>query len=411
MENQEQKSQSENTLLEEPLVLSVEPLPSPYKAVIELSFDVLREKFDEYWRENEVDTLAKYPVHAKKEKGGKVPTAKKLLENNVPLNKLYARVLFDVLRDSVADVFFVEHVGLNNFKKGQNAEITGIFYTYPELELEEPISYKVKRVFSQDANEQWENRKLELQHKYKVKTPYEGEDIREDHDILMDIHASCEGEPHEQGTFHRQWVEWKLLNIPKLKEELLKHKKGDLFEISYELDPKKAPEMEGKTVEAQVKIYELQTVEYPEVDDSLAKQESFDSLEELEKTFKEEYARYMQQAEKSVIADHLINEILTKSRIPLLPTNWVKSALNTIIEQNIMQFGGDKEKLMNAVGATTEERLHEIFKAQVHRDALQILAVRKYADMHKLDVPEEDNEDIFRHMMDHVEWVEEDDNA
>jgi len=412
MENQEQKSQSETTVdLEQPYVASLEPLPSPYRAVIEFSSKKLRKLFDDYWRENEVDILAKYPVQAKKEKGGKVPTAKKLLENNIPLNKLYAQVLFDVVIDTVDSVFYVEYVNLANFVKNDVSEITSVFYTYPELELQEPISYEVKPAFDYDPDTQWEQRKLVLQHKHKKTAPCDDEEVKENHSILLDIHASCEGEPHAEGTFHRQWVEWKMLNVPKLKEELLQHKKGDLFEISYELDPTKAPDMEGKTIDAHVKIYELQTVEYPEIDDEIAKKEGFDSIAELEKIFREEYENYISQARKALVADHMINEILTKSKIPLLPAKWVQFATENIIEQNSLQFGGDRKKLMNAVGATTEERLHEIFKAQAHREALTILAVRKYADMHGLDRPEEDNEDIFRHMMDHVEWVEESDNA
>jgi trigger factor len=405
-ENPEQKLQSVDTPegekkpLKEPVI---EALAAPHRVVIWFEYDELKELFDAHWEKYGERIIAKTGVKAR------TPSkARKIAEKQFKHSRIYGEVLSDIVYDTVDDdVMFLEGMELFNFDpKSDDLHLVAVFYYVPKLEMDGEINWEIERPPLPPEEEEMERRLKQIQRQYRTEASVEDDDavIEENHEILMDVTASIEGQPYQMGSFQGQWMELKTLHYEELKEALLGRKKGDLFEV--EFPARYDAEVNGKTVLAQVKVHDLKVITYPDINDDLAKDDGYEDLADFKKRFHDDYSKYVKNAETSTVVDNVLHQIMTHSVIPLFPQEWINKNVERMIAEHVAKNEGDKRKAMKAIHAPDEATLFEMMKGQLYREYLQQLASKAYCEMHDLDSPSSEggSDAMFENMLGQVKW-------
>jgi FKBP-type peptidyl-prolyl cis-trans isomerase (trigger factor) len=396
MENQEQNSQSGSIKEKKSLPeIITESMATPFRSIVPFDYEQLRADFDEYWEMHGQLLERKFKFKGKKIKGGRAKKSKDYLEKTVGYTQLYGEVLWHAALEQLGNPLFFTMIKLESFTPERTFAIC-VYYKYPTIDLKESIDFKLERQVEYDKEKAWGKRCQELQHQYRTTSSYEGEGmVNETQQVLLDLTASCEGKPYPTATTQGMWFDVSTVRIKSLKEALIKHKKGDLFEVLFDNE-------EEKCVAIQVKIHDVHDIQVPQVDDELAKDAGFDDLNTLQTKFYEEYDAYVKNAEESQACDHILTEIVTKSEIGPVPNEYVNLNVDRSIKDFIQNHRGNKNKAMKSIGAKDENDMRHLFIGQVHRDLYQKLAMRYYAEKYELDP--EDTNGILSDMRKRIIW-------
>ncbi len=376
----EQKSVSDSTPAPpDKYPVLVKALPQPFRVVIAVPSDDLKEEFDNYYTKNENQLLQKFPVlvKGKKVKGGRMRGTQKRMEDNTGITNLYSGILTDLVIDHTENLLFIDGVDLQGYEPGSTAQLVAVCYYYPDLEFEGELDYHCEEPVKRTLEEAWEDRKIELSYKYETfEDLSEDTVLAEDQQVLVDLIASKDGEPYADGTFRRKWISLSMLP-PVLKDSLLAHKVGDLYELSYAM-----PDLAGGgeiNIDSHVKIYGVRMQIPAEVADDIAKKEGFDTLDQLRDQFDVEFGEYVERARHSTALSHLVDQIIRNSIIPEFPAAWLQINIENRVKDHVANFDGDIERAMVQIGAKSEEEMVQRFKGSLFRETLQTLAVRYFA--------------------------------
>jgi FKBP-type peptidyl-prolyl cis-trans isomerase (trigger factor) len=398
MENLEQKSKSEDTCLKTEYKVEIEGLPQPYRAFIDVPYADLRQKFDEFYKAHEFEFLKKYPVKGKKSKNGKIKQAQKMLEGSVGVRTLYMDVLSDIIIENVENIMFLEGVNLLSFEPDKECKILAVYYYYPRLEIIHDVDYTCDTPVRQTEEQAWEDRKKELAFKHKIYKDWELDKIEPACDVLLDVIASSDGQPNDEVSFRGKWVIAE--NLPTaLKDAIIAHRKGDLFELSYEV-PKVGTDEKIK-VDAHVKIHAVRELILPEIDDDLAQVEKFENLEHLRRQFSTEYEEYVERAKESVAFNHIIDQFMRCSKHPELPDSYLRVNTQQRIDQHIRQCGNDKDKAIAVTGSKTEDEMYRKFRFYTIQETYKLLVMREFAFLHNIA---SDDPVLVNEMVSAIDW-------
>ena len=230
---------------------------------------------------------------------------------------------------------------------------------------------------------------------YSVET-YEGEEINnENHEVQVDIITSKNGVPDEGSTVRKQWLELSKFGVDEITESIISHKRGDLFEISYKLHE--------EDINAQIKIHDVRVVSYPTINNDLAIDEGFDSVEVMREKCLENYRVRIKNLQEGFVVDSIIDQIATQSNIPPLPNEWIEISAKNTMTEHIKRMGGDKRKVMTSIGATDEGDMLRKFMSHIFRDTVQSMSLRAY--IQKFEINDKESDAIANHMMENVKWI------
>lgn len=389
-----------------------EMLAVPYRAEFLVPYADLKQLFDEYWEKRHEDLINHYKHNVKKSKGGKInpDKARKMLEANVKPGKLYqeaiAAFLIDQLKEKDKDVLHLDALDFYDYEEGKDAQIIGVVYYYPELSVANPeaLVYQATRPFTSDVEKAWRGKQQELKHKYKKVSEVELTEgvVQDNYELLLDVIASCDGQPYKEGTIRGQWLEIRTL-FEAFRKSFANKNIGDLFETDFDMNGID-PDTKGKPVHATVKIFKAREIIYREVDDSIAKEEGSASLADLQTKFEKEYNDYVNNCLKGTAADAIINTILQNSTREPLPDRWVELCTDRLIAKHVSQFGGDKTKAMSVVGAKDDDNFRRMFMGEVFRDILRVLATKWYKKYYNIGKGTDD--ELYADMMKRINWIE-----
>jgi len=372
----------------------VEPMACPYRAIIKVSYDSLREKFDTFWGTNGSFIVEKVGYKGKKHKGGLVDLveAKTYLESHLGVNKLYRQVLVELALTYLTEKYeevgskpmFIERINLNSvFAPDQELYVLCIFYFWPKLMYSgDPLTFNFVRPRSRSGEAETERRLKQIASQFPVIASVEGDDITSEMEVLYDVIASVNSEPYEEGTLRKQWNSVAQIESPALKDALLSHKKGDLFECSFT--------HKDVDITAHIKIYDTRIVKERDLDDPelyvLAK---LGDRESYTKRVCDEFATYMDQVEAQTGFDDVLNGLTLNSTIEPIPQKWIDLNTDHMKNEHIAKNGGDKEKALRVLNVENEEKLIQLFEQHVLRSAITQMAVNYYSYEYKVEATAE----------------------
>lgn len=375
--------------------MKIDPLATPYRAVFEdLDYGILRSMFNEYWEVNQNSIISTYKVKGKKSKGGKQNSAQAMMENTIGIKKLYGSVIVNWAVDKIKDVLHIEGFDIYGFEEGNKPIIAIMFYYVPKIDMPE-INFEMKKPFEEvDEDKEWNGYCDHLKLQNRILADYEGDDINSNSNVLVDVIATMDNKPYDDETMRMQWLDVSRYHNKMLVEDILKHKKGDLFESEWLRG--------GLVVKAQVKIHALQTISYPEINDELAKDMNFDSLMEMKHDFISKLRERSKNIKERYVVDNIVNEIVSKSSIPHIPDKWIDIRADMIMRDHIKNNNNNIKKSMMSVGARTEDQMKDKFKSVILQEIVKKIAINAY--IIKYNVKEEEKE-IIDHMIGQVKWM------
>jgi len=404
-EAEEKVSNEQEGLLTKGPILN--PLAPPWQLVDWFKYEDLKERFDAYWKKHEANLIEKYKIKGKMGKGGRMANAQRIAEKSIPVGHLYGDCVYDLLNERLSDeVLFIEGMQFFDYRPGKVVEFVGVVYFVPKLETDiSSINWACKQPPLPSEEKQYQIRLKELQRQYRSLEDDPGGVITVDSNVLIDLTARIEGKPYVGGSVQGQWVEVAGIPISELRDHLIGHSVNDLFECEYPAN-KHDSEYGGKSVQATIKIHNLQQITMPKVDDDLAKDAGFDDLVIFKKRFKKDYQKYVDQALKSTVTDHMVTQVIQNSKLPPLPQQWVDLNIKRMADQYIKRCDGNKKAAMASIGIKSEEAFKECFKGQFYSDFMRKLALGKYEELYEVKI---DTDEFYQDMIERVRWVNADD--
>lgn len=413
LETQEQSLKSEDTS-PQTIDVVIEPMATQYRAIIPMSKEDLQILFDEYWEANGEALVKGSGYKGKKQKGGKVDLkkARRRLEETRGVATLYQSALaswaneyLDKHYESIKEkVMFVTEARLDKWDTDEPFIIC-FFYFWPVLNYFEELDFNLKRAIPRDPEKALEGRLKDLQNQFKFYTDVASDELTDDMEVLMDIIASIDGVPYTKGTIRSNWFHIERLSSPELREAILAHKMGDLFEVSFKNTLEKPEEgSEPKQIDAQVKIYDARIVNlYDQDDPELYKAAKFESKEDFIEKFHKEYDAYMKNTETRIAFDEIMGQLVMGGKLEPIPQVWIQGNAVNFMQRHIESKGGDKAKAQKSVRANSDFEYKRIIEGQVIQDTINRMAVRYYAA--KYNIPD-DPEVVSNHIWTQVNWVE-----
>ncbi|MDC1299883.1 hypothetical protein N8Z24_00090 [bacterium] len=389
---------------------SVEPLATPYRMIFSVDKEKLEKEISEFWEKNGQDLAKATGYKGKKHKGGTLDLkkARESIEKSFKAKRLYGNILSEFVVAKIKEEYeeknercmYISDINLDK-KDPENPLILCMFYFWSKLHFDGEIDYNVKEMPNWDLEKEFGNRCKQLQLSHKISTEVTPEALTEDNEVLLDIIASCEGKACEDKTFRGVTHRIGNLQIPELKEELLKHKSGDLFEMSYVSQQEDS--YKDKELSLHVKIFQVFDISYTDIDDDeLYKKENFETKEEFRKSFEEQFTRYIDQARRSVSFDHVINQLAMGGQFDNLPQGWIEMRAKSFKDQHMQHFNGDEEKARKSLGVKPGQPIERAFEGRVLREAVNQMAIFAYCDLEGIDT---DAEKVADHILTKVTWT------
>jgi len=426
--NTEQSLKLENTeniketKVEEILVL--EPLAAPYRLIFSLDKDELEKEISEFWDVNGNDIVKKVNYKGKKRKGGGVDLkkARPSIEKSYGHKALYGNILSKIVVDKVKEKYgsegkrcmYIQKLTLD-LKDENNPLLLCIFYFWSRMTFDGTLNYDIDQPVHWNLEREIQNRQEQLQQIHKISTEqvipetgevldnifYDSKYISEDQEVLIDLIASCEGKPCDEKSFRGKTLKVGTIMPIELRQSILDHKSGDLFELSYVNTQKDA--FEDKTVEAHVKIFKVLDITYiDKEDDALYQKEGFEDFEGFKEAFEKQYNDYITNAKRSLSFDHIVNQLITESEFENLPQPWVDMRSKFFADQHIQNYGGNLEKSRKSLGIAEDAPINKAFEGRVFQEALNQMAIHQYCDMFSLET---DANVMADHILTNVNWI------
>ncbi len=187
--------------------------------------------------------------------------------------------------------------------------------------------------------------------------------------------------------------------IPGFEDQIVGHSIGEEFDVNVTFPENYAPELASKDAVFKVKLNELKFKELPELDDEFAKDQDYDTLDELKAgvkadllAHKEEHAQYdFEEAVIAVLCDNVEGEIPD-----VMYDNKADEDLRNF-ENRVAQQGLDLETYLMYMGID-----YESFKADLRERAVNEvkyeLAIEKIAELENITVEDGAVEDEYADM-------------
>jgi len=254
---------------------------------------------------------------------------------------------------------------------------TASFSVLPEIELPEYRGIELKVKPLEDVTEEEMNGTLEeIRRRFATLAPKESDTI-EDGDIL---HVK-EGE--------KEW-DMRVDSENKVTGKMIGHKKGEAVDLEIERD-------DADPLHATLEVMEISNVVLPEIDDDLAKDAGFDSLEEMKADIREKIALAKSERRVERIKGDLLDHIVSQLDLPL-PEKMVEE----MAAEDLERF---KENLEHPEAPMTfdeylkereksEDELLSEFREEVTQRLRRELVMAKLIEVEGISISDEELEKI-----------------
>jgi trigger factor len=182
--------------------------------------------------------------------------------------------------------------------------------------------------------------------------------------VVMDFVGTLEGEPFEGGEGRDQMVELGSGRlIPGFEEQLEGASAGDERTVSVDFpdDYGAAPELAGKPAEFAVTVKEIKAKELPELDDELAAEAGFDTLDELREDIRERLAEVQQSRVEAEFREAALDSAVRAATVEI-PDALVEARSRELWEQmlhSLSHQGISREAYLRITGREEDDVVAE----------------------------------------------------
>lgn len=332
---------------------------------------------------------------------GKVPA--QVMESRIGKENVRQELLADALPHFYAQAI-TEHkieplnqpeINVTSYSENEPLQVTATVDVRPELELPDYKGIKVHAPSPVASEEDINNQLERMRERNGVLEPV-GRDIRKGDHVTIDMFGFRHGEPLEGAQVEDFVYEVGSARfLPKMDEELVGKRAGDIVQFNSELPRGFGPDREEGTIKVVVK--QVQIKRLPELDDEFAKTASeFDTLEELKADIAARINKHKKKDSDAAVRNLIIEDLLNRVEVPL-----PESMVNKETELRLARFMSDLDRsglsideYLESQGMTREE-LIDTYKKTSETAVSSDLILESVAKKEGMEVtPEELSQEI-----------------
>lgn len=376
------------------------------KNLVKVVFEVSAEDFEAAIKKVYDKNAKKYSVPGFRK--GKVPRA--VIEKyyteavfyddaiNLVLPEAYDKAIEEAALEPVAR----PELDVDEITKGKPVVFTALVTTKPEVKLGEYKGIKIDKIEHTVSDEDVDNEIENVRKRNARLVPVEDRAAENGDIAVIDFEGFKDGVPFEGGKGEGFDLELGSGSfIPGFEEQLVGKNAGDEVEVNVTF-PKEyhAADLAGADALFKVKIHELKTKEYPELDDSFADEVSeFETFAEYKEDVKAKLLKKAEDQTKTETENAIVEKVCENAEVEI-PEKMIEAQIDTMIQdfaQRLQYQGMSLEMYMQYTGATPES-FREGFKEQAAKQTKTMLVLDAVMRAENVDVTDEEVNDKIAEM-------------
>ena len=376
------------------------------KNLVKVVFEVSAEDFEAAIKKVYDKNAKKYSVPGFRK--GKVPRA--VIEKyyteavfyddaiNLVLPEAYDKAIEEAKVEPVAR----PELDVDEIVKGKPVVFTALVTTKPEVTLGEYKGIKIDKIEHTVSDEDVDNEIENVRKRNARLVPVESRAAENGDIAVIDFEGFKDGVPFEGGKGEGFDLELGSGSfIPGFEEQLVGKNAGDEVEVNVTFPTEyHAADLAGADAMFKVKIHELKTKEYPELDDSFADEVSeFETFAEYKEDVKAKLLKKAEDQTKTETENAIIEKVCENAEVDI-PAAMIEAQIDTMIQdfaQRLQYQGMSLEMYMQYTGATPES-FREGFKDQAAKQTKTMLVLDAIMRAENLDVTDEEVNDKIAEM-------------
>lgn len=376
------------------------------KNLVKLTFEISREEF-----EKGIDKAYKKDVKKINVPGfrkGKVPKA--VIEKYYGEGVFYEDALNFALPDSYdaavkeADIVPVARpeIDVEEIKPGEPIVVTALVTTKPEVKLGKYKGIKIDKI-EYTVSEEDIDKDIEATRKKNARLitvedrPIENGDI-----AVIDFEGFCDGVAFPGGKGENYELEIGSGSfIPGFEDQLIGAEKDADVDVNVTF-PKEyhAADLAGKDATFKVKVHEIKTREYPELDDDFASEVSeFETMDEYRKSVKERLEKATEEKAKTETENAIVEKAVEASSVDI-PDAMIEAQVDRMVNdfaQRLAYQGMNLDMYLQYTGSTMET-FREGFKEQAEKQVRNSLVIEAIAKEEGIEANQEEIDEKIAEM-------------
>lgn len=376
------------------------------KNLVKLTFEISREELlagiDKAYRKN----MKKISVPGFRK--GKVPKAviEKYYGEEVFYDDAINFVLPDIYDAAVKEADIVPvarpEIELGEITKGEPIAVTALVTTKPEVKLGKYKGIKLDKI-EYTVSDEDVDKDIDAVRKKNARLITVEDRAVENGDIaVIDFEGFADGVAFPGGKGENYELEIGSGSfIPGFEEQLVGAKAEDEVDVNVTFPTEyHAEDLAGKDATFKVKVHEIKTREYPELDDDFASEVSeFETLDEYKKSVREKLEKAAEEKAKTETENAIVDKAVEASSVDI-PAAMIEAQIDRMVNdfaQRLSYQGMNLDMYMKYTGSTMES-FREGFKEQAEKQVRISLIVEAVAKAEAIEATEAEVEEKIAEM-------------
>lgn len=376
------------------------------KNLVKLTFEISREELlagiDKAYRKN----MKKISVPGFRK--GKVPKAviEKYYGEEVFYDDAINFVLPDIYDAAVKEADIVPvarpEIELGEITKGEPIAVTALVTTKPEVKLGKYKGIKLDKI-EYTVSDEDVDKDIDAVRKKNARLITVEDRAVENGDIaVIDFEGFADGVAFPGGKGENYELEIGSGSfIPGFEEQLIGAKAEDEVDVNVTFPTEyHAEDLAGKDATFKVKVHEIKTREYPELDDDFASEVSeFETLDEYKKSVREKLEKAAEEKAKTETENAIVDKAVEASSVDI-PAAMIEAQIDRMVNdfaQRLSYQGMNLDMYMKYTGSTMES-FREGFKEQAEKQVRISLIVEAVAKAEAIEATEAEVEEKIAEM-------------
>lgn len=313
------------------------------------------------------------------------------------LQKALPTYYFEALKEADVEPVDQPEVDIVQAEEGKPLAFTAKVKVKPEVELGEYKGIEVEKPSAEATEEDIDEQIESIRNNFASLEPVEDRKSQEGDFVLINFEGFIDDQPFEGGSAEDYLLEiGSQTFIPGFEEQLVGMGKGEIKDVMVTFPEDYGNEqLAGKEARFRVLLKEIKVKKLQDVDDDLAKQVGFDTIDELRADIRNKVSEVKQRYANAEVKKELIDKVTNAAKVEVHDV-MIEQELGEMLEDfsnDVKRQGLDLNQYLEMTG-TTEEDLRNEWRDKAEERVKSRLVVEAIAKAENLEVtPEEvDNE-------------------
>ena len=310
----------------------------------------------------------------------------------------YPETVEAAITESGLDFVGTGKADVKKMSEADGVEIELEVYVKPEIEVSAYKELKATKQKVEVTDEEVENKIKELVERNVRIVPVEDRAAADGDITVIDFEGFVDGKAFDGGK--AESYELTLGSgsfIPGFEDQIIGHNAGDDFDVNVTFPEDYQPNLAGKPAVFKIKLHEIKSKQYPEVNDEFAQDAAdCDTVDALKKSLSDEIKEKKNNDNESDIEQQLLDKLAdnVKGDIPeVMYDNEVDNQLRDI-QYRLSSQGMDFNMYLQYTGMTVEDYREQI-KPSAEKNVKVRLALEKIIELESLEVSDEEVDEEY----------------